>query len=332
MPVRRSSHGKPSGGPAGGGDPGGDQAQGEGPGLGRTRTDRRVLLGGQPPRRGQPLSAHGVPVAPRDRGGRHPDLPLASRAVRSEERVHLRSLRRRRHGLSGRGPGRTRVPRRLRAPSRPGRARSAPPRGGDGSEHPAGDGQGRGVAHPRRGGPGRHRAGQRPLRSAPATLRVVQRHDDPLGHGQRGRPPRRRRAHRPVIPGSSARGVEHQRSAAASPPASPRKQGDPPRRAQTVVPVSDRSAQRRRSGADPAGRHRGPFEPGRPGRDDGGGGDRPLLPRRRPRHRLHQQGLRAPRPHRLGARGPRPALAHSPVERGASAAKSRTAGALPSTW
>ena len=47
----------------------------------------------------------------------------------------------------------------------------------------------------------------------------------------------RRRAHRPLVPGGSARGVEHQRPAAADPAAAPREQGDPARRAQTVVPV-----------------------------------------------------------------------------------------------
>ena len=227
-PVKGESHAEARGETAGRGEPGGDQAQGQGPGFRRTRTDRRLLLRRASPRRRQPLSAHGVPAASGDRGGRHPDLPLASRPVRPEERLHLRSVCRRRRGLPGGGPGRTRVHRRLRAPPRPGRGRSAPARGGHGPEHPAGDGQGRGGAPARRGGPGRRGAGRRPLRSAPAALRVVQRHDDPLGHGQRGRPPRRRRAHRPPVPGDPARGVGHQRPAAASPPAAPREQGDPP--------------------------------------------------------------------------------------------------------
>ena len=81
----------------------------------------------------------------------------------------------------------------------------------------------------RRGGPGRRGAGQQPLWGAPAAFGVVQRHDDPLGHGQRQRPPRRRRAHRPPVPGDPARGVGHQRPAAAGAAAAPGEQADPAR-------------------------------------------------------------------------------------------------------
>ena len=64
-------------------------------------------------------------------------------------------------------------------------------------------------------------------------------------------------------------------------------------------------------------RHRA-FEPGRAGRRDGASGDRPFLPRRRTRHRFHQQGIRVARPHRLVALGRSPALTDSPAERGAA--------------
>ena len=74
---------------------------------------------------------------------------------------------------------------------------------------------------------------------------------------------------RPPVPGGPPRSDEHQRPAAAGPAPAPREQGDPARRAETVVPLPDRGAQRRRGRTHPAGRHRGPFEPGRLGGDGG---------------------------------------------------------------
>ena len=56
----------------------------------------------------QSLPAHGFPARSRQRRGRHPHLPLASRALRAGERMHLRSMGGRRADLPGRDPCRRR--------------------------------------------------------------------------------------------------------------------------------------------------------------------------------------------------------------------------------
>ena len=68
----------------------------------------RGLRPGPHPRLRQPLPAYGLPARPRERRGRHPDLPLASRPVRSGQRLHVRPVGRRRADLSRRVARRTR--------------------------------------------------------------------------------------------------------------------------------------------------------------------------------------------------------------------------------
>ena len=219
--------------------------------------------------------------------------------------------------LPGRGPGRARVRRRLRVPSRPGRGRSAPARGGHGPEHPAGDGQGRGGAPARRGGPGTTWCG--PAASTGARRRrsgwsngmtILSAMANVSDHLEGDEP------HRPPVPGDPARGVGHQRPAAAGAAAASREQGDPARLAPAVVPVtSSRCATPTAPSAPCWAAIEGPSSPADLAEMMVAAATDHFYLEGGHVHRLHQQGLRAPRPHRLGARGRGPALAHPPAER-----------------
>ena len=82
------------------------RAAGRGPdgAAGTPPAGARGLRAGASPRARQSLPAHGLPARSRDGRGRHPDLSLASRPVRSGQRLHVRPVGGRRANLSGRGP------------------------------------------------------------------------------------------------------------------------------------------------------------------------------------------------------------------------------------
>ena len=67
-------------------------------------------------------------------------------------------------------------------------------------------------------------------------------------------------------------------------------------------------------------------------RHDRDRGDRPFLSRRRPRGRLHQQGVRAARPYRMGSCGPDSAISGQPDCAPQPAARSGMPGAILSTF
>ena len=173
-------------------------------------------------RRGQPLPAHGFPL----HRGTVEDGILTCHwhtPIRSQQRCTFDLFATTQRSIQSKS-GTSRIYRCFRNPSRPSRARTAPTRRGYGPEHQAGGRQSRRRAHTRRGESERHSAGKWLVRSAPAACGLGRWHDDPLGDGQRERPPRRRRAHRAVVPRGLTRGVEHQRAAAANPVAASREQ------------------------------------------------------------------------------------------------------------
>ena len=285
---------------------------------GRHPPDPRGLRPRSRLRARQPVPAHGLSARARQRRGRHPDLSLASRPVRSRERLHVRSVGRRRADLSRSrcatarsGSSRSFGHADPAAPLAPSARRRPGPRSRPGHR------QGGAWSTRRRRAPGESRAADRAVRGAEPG-RLGRRPDHP--HGARQSAVRCCRRRRPISPSSTA--------PAGSQPTARVK---PPRRER--APLASFSPTSRRSSAGcGAGRPcviakrpsapcslRSPPGPRRPRSPSllFAAGDGSRLRRRRTFARLHQQGLRVPRSDRLGARGRRAAERGRPDGRGA---------------
>ena len=277
-------------------------AAGQGPdgAAGTPPAGARGLRAGASPRARQSLPAHGLPARSRDGRGRHPDLSLASRPVRSGQRLHVRPVGGRRANLSGRGPRGRRLGTARVRPCRPGGSLAPPARG----------------RHGPRSGSGRRQGGARPVGRRPASIvgaapgravrraesgRLGCRPDDPhrsgqpaagaAGGGDLPRPVPRRAARRWRL-----------RRPGTTPRPRPARQHRRPCDPAALVAALDGRAPSRRCGAHPAHRDRRWCRAGGAGRAAARGRDRAGLRRWRPRARLHQQGPGMPRPDRLGAR------------------------------
>ena len=255
---------------------------------------------GRDPRPRQPLPAHGLPARSRNGRGRHPDLSLASRPVRSGQRLHVRPVGGRRPDLSGRGPRGRRLGTARVRPCRSGGSLAPPPRGRLGP----------------RSGSGRRQGGAWPVGARPAGVggtapscavrsaesrRVGCRPDHPHGSGKSGaRAAGGGDLPRPVP--RRAAGCRRLCGPGTTPRPRPARERDRPGDPAALAAALDGRAPSRRCRAHPAHRDRRWCRAGGAGRAAARGRHRADLRRRRPRAGLRQQGHGMPRSDRVGAR------------------------------